>query len=525
MAMSVTVAACSDDDPKPSSGSNGSSAVAVDKNVTIDASRTYQTIQGFAASDCWMGNWIGSVWTGNRQKMATEMFSQQMDGDGQPLGIGLSMWRVNLGAGSYEQGDKSGIETVNRRAESFLGADGKYDWSKCEGQRYFMEQAKQMGVEKFVLFSNSPLVQYTYNGQGRSDRGGYSNLKSEHYGDFAGYLADVAAHFVGEGYNVTHISPFNEPQYNWEGRDQEGSGWTNFEQAKMVRELDAALTARSLNVDILPGEAASYEYLYKSTGDANRSNILTAYFTPGSQSYIGDLPHVKNIVGAHSYWTDGTWEGMRSVRSTMASAAAARGVEVWQTEWSMLGDGYSTNEFAGFDNCTELDIALYMSKVIHNDLTEGNVTSWSYWTAMDVPHYGHMNRFLLLSLTPAGGEWGDIWAGTGTYYPTSTLWVLGNYSRFIRPGYRRIDLDMYDSRSFFASAYIAPDSKRIVAVYTNLSRKPVVLTETRQGWPGEPTAITTYTTSASKSLKNMTVASGTPVTLDAQAVTTVVYDF
>ncbi|MDE6494642.1 MAG: beta-glycosidase, partial [Duncaniella sp.] len=57
MAMSVTVAACSDDDPKPSSGSNGTSTVAVDKNVTIDASRTYQTIQGFAASDCWMGNW------------------------------------------------------------------------------------------------------------------------------------------------------------------------------------------------------------------------------------------------------------------------------------------------------------------------------------------------------------------------------------------------------------------------------------------------------------------------------------
>ena len=84
---------------------------------------------------------------------------------------------------------------------------------------------------------------------------------------------------------------------------------------------------------------------------------------------------------------------------------------------------------------------------------------------------------------------------------------------------------MYDSRSFFASAYISPDSKRIVAVYTNLSRKPVVLTETRQGWPGEPTAITTYTTSASKSLKNMTVAPGSPVTLDAQAVTTVVYDF
>ena len=44
-----------------------------------------------------MGNWIGSVWTGNRQKMATEMFSQQMDGDGQPIGIGLSMVLLVVG--------------------------------------------------------------------------------------------------------------------------------------------------------------------------------------------------------------------------------------------------------------------------------------------------------------------------------------------------------------------------------------------------------------------------------------------
>ncbi len=87
-----------------------------------------------------------------------------------------------------------------------------------------MQQAKNNGVEKFVLFSNSPLVQYTLNGQGRSDNGGSANLKDDCYTPFAEYMAEVAKHFTLEGYNISHISPVNEPQYNWDGRDQEGSG-------------------------------------------------------------------------------------------------------------------------------------------------------------------------------------------------------------------------------------------------------------------------------------------------------------
>ena len=40
----------------------------------------------------------------------------------------------------------------------------------------------------------------------------------------------------------------------------------------------------------------------------------------------------------------------------------------------MLGDGYSSSEFIGYDQATEMDIALYMSKVIHNDLTIAGVS-------------------------------------------------------------------------------------------------------------------------------------------------------
>ena len=90
---------------------------AEERKVTLDLSKTYQTIAGFAASDCWNVAWVGKYWTGKREELARYLFSQDMVG-GHPQGIGLSMWRVNLGGGSYEQGNNSGITTVTRRAES-----------------------------------------------------------------------------------------------------------------------------------------------------------------------------------------------------------------------------------------------------------------------------------------------------------------------------------------------------------------------------------------------------------------------
>lgn len=77
-------------------------------------------------------------------------------------------------------------------------------------------------------------------------------MKDECYTDFARYMSDVAKYYVNEGYPVTHISPVNEPQYNWDS-GQEGSGWTNDEVARLIRELDTAITSAGLSIDILPG--------------------------------------------------------------------------------------------------------------------------------------------------------------------------------------------------------------------------------------------------------------------------------
>lgn len=521
----LAAGACTDD-TLSESGEPETPGTSVEKSVTVNAGKIYQTMKGFGASDCWTPAYVGKYWTSSRDRISELLFSSEIV-DGQPKGIGLSMWRVNLGGGTMEQGAESGLADASRRAESYLNDDGTTDWTRCEGQQYFMQRAKELGCNQFVLFSNTPPVQYTLNGKGFSQNGGKANLKVECYDDFARYMAETAHHYVSEGYNVSHVSPVNEPQYNWDGNNQEGSGWTNDEIARLVRELDRELTSKGLDTDILLGESGDWEYLYQVKGDAARSNVLSAFFIPESSAYVGNLSHVEKLVCGHSYWTDGTWDGMRGVREKVAQAADEYGVEVWQSEWSMLGDGYSSSEFVGYDAASQMDIALYMSKVIHNDLTVAGVTSWSYWVAMDISRWGQKNRFLLISLVPDGWNGDkeniDNLDEEGAFQATPTLWVLGNYSRFIRPGYHRVAVELSESCSFFGSAWLSPEEDKIVAVYTNLSSKGVRLKETREGWQGEVGSIVTYTTSAGKDLKEKQLAADDAIVLDAESVTTIIY--
>jgi len=208
--------------------------------VSIDIAESFQTMRNFAASDAWNAQHVGKHWAEDKkEQIAKWLFSQDFDSAGNPLGIGLSQWRVNFGAGSWEQGAQSLIgidnnpnETMltctsswHQRAECWLadisnpkGAAQNpqnpsatlythpvsgitYDFSKAEGQVWFFKKAMEMGVESLAGFSNSPPVAWTINGwatnaasgsqPGVYPSGGSSyrlraqnaNLRSNAYGD------------------------------------------------------------------------------------------------------------------------------------------------------------------------------------------------------------------------------------------------------------------------------------------------------------------------------------------------------
>ena len=479
-----------------------------DASVSIDTSKCYQTIQDFGASDCWTTEFIGDYYsTTQKAKAAKWLFSQQMDKNGNPEGIGLSCWRVNIGAGSATQGEDSNIAEEVHRTECFLNQDGTYDWTRQDGQQWFMRQAKEYGVEHFLFFSNSPPIYYTKNGKANANNQNITcNLKTTCYDDFAEFLATVTKHFVDEGYNVTYIDPVNEPQYDWKS-GQEGSPWENSDITKLAKQLDKSIASREIDTKILIPEAGSLTCLYAGTSARGNKQIEAFWKRTNSSTYIGNLKSLAPVAAAHSYWTVSSDELLREVREKARNEAAKYGVQVMQTEWSMLDDPPSTSAGfpASYAEASKMSIALFMGKLIQCDLTIGNMVGWSYWTAFSQEKWGHKNRFHLIRVNTKGdtGEesTGDLKQG-GTLTADKNLWVLGNFSRFIRPGYKRIELESSetdDGNLLLSSAWLSPDENEVVTVLVNLShaRRKVDLSMVS----GEASEVRTYVTDRSRDLK------------------------
>lgn len=492
----------------------------VNMTSTVSTNTTYQVIDGFSGSGAWTLDYVGKYWENSaKEGMAKLLFSQNVK-SGSPEGIGLSMWRFCLGGGTAEQGAESGIEDKVRRGECFRNEDGTYNWTKSIGQQYFMEKAKEYGCGQFVLFGGTAPVYWTKNGKGFSASGAHANLKDDCYDDFADFLATVAGHFQGKGYNISYVSPVNEPQYNWTS-GQEGSGWQHSEIKKLAIELDKSLTAKGLDqTQMLLAEAAAWNYLYEDGNSGGRGNVIDNFFNPSSANYIGDLKHMPKLICGHSYWTDLTWNTLQDVRSRVYNTAKPYDLKIYQTEWSMMEEGYEDCPI--YDNASYMDIALAMGKVIHHDLVTANVSSWSYWTAASQEQYSQKSRFYLIRLIPEGGDYGDI-EKSGTYAASKNLWVLGNYSLFIRPGYRRVELNIPEqSNQFYGSAYLSPDKDKLVVVYTNASSQSVQIENTIQDLEKQVVSVQQYTTSNAKDLRLESESQRGYI--PAKSVVTLVYD-
>lgn len=467
--------------------------------VTVNAAELYQTIDGFGASDAWMMDPIGKHWSeDNREGIAKLLFSRERDNLNNPEGIGLSMWRFNVGTGSYDQGDDSDISEAVKRTECFLSGDGGvYNWTKQSGQQYFMEKAKEYGCEQFVLFSNSAPVYFTGNGRANNN----TDLPEESYKKFGDFLATVAEHFQGQGYNISYISPINEPEYEWGAGGQEGCRFTNAGVQKVAVALDGSLTEKGLsNTMMLMPEGAKWDYFY-STGDrgAAYGNKIDELFTPGGKYYIGDLSHFPDIICGHSYYLDKTWDVLENTRMQVYNKAVAQGLRIYQSEWSMLDEGYE--DYPNYDEATYMDLALSMAKVLHHDLVTASMSSWCYWTAVSTEVYSQKNRFYLVRVIPGGGDYGDI-NEDGSFSAGKTLWVLGNYSLFVRPGYQRVGVNIpKNSKEVFGSAYISPEKDRLVVVYTNMTEKNIQIETSLEGIEGAVDSVEQLVTSESYDLE------------------------
>jgi O-glycosyl hydrolase len=493
--------------------------------LTINPDISYQTMSGFGASDCWTAQYVGKYWSDSeREKAAKLLFCKQFDKNGNPQGIGLSIWRFNLGAGTIEQGDSSNIKDITRRAECFLDLAGQYNWKKQIGQQWFLEKAKKYGCNQFVAFSNSPPVFFTRNEKGYALKDGLANLKTDKYNEFADYLVCVLEYFKKKkGIEFQYISPVNEPQWDWSGTYQEGSPWQNEEIRKIAIELDKSLINRKLKTKIIILETASWEYAYE--GDKRASKTIYEFFDKKSNNYIGNLKTVEHIVAGHSYWTDKKKSDIVQIRKNVKQEADKYNLRVHQTEWSLLSSTPLEDFPEKFEDASYCDIALFMAKIIHADLVNANVSEWSFWTSMDAEQNGFKNRFNLLRMNTKGGDYAPATSG-GEISAMKTLWVLGNYSLFVRPGYKRIDISNANNLTgLMGTSFISPNGKEIVVVLTNNSKAKIDISiSLPEKLTSSIKQIKSYLTNETANLKYNDLTGKRGLTLPSKSVTTLIYN-
>ncbi len=444
--------------------------------LKIDLKTRFQTIENMGASGCWFSEGLGTTWPAEeREKAALLLFSRGFSADGQPTGIGLSAWRFNIGGGTAEQGELSGIKTPVKRVESFLDSNGKYDWSKQAGYQWFLRKAMEYGVEYLIAFSNTPPVHFTKNGLGFKTEKDYAgNLRPDKYAAYAGFLADVVEHFNNEGLPFTFLSPVNEPQWDWSNRfgqmNQEGTPWHNRDIYNITEKLDSVLMARKIKTKVIVPEAATLKYLYNEKGQASRQ--IQTFFDPQSELNVRKFASVYPVAVGHSYFTDAGDSARVSVRQHLKDTAAAYKVPFWQSEYSMLGNGYKEGKTG---RIPAMDCALFLAKMIHTDFTVANAAAWQLWNVYEPGSAEFDTRYYLIAMNTNDSN------TTGTLSVTKNLWAMGHYSLFVRPGMQRIDAGVYGDppgvykqQGLMVSAFTDKNGK-VVVVLINYSDTAVKL--------------------------------------------------
>lgn len=407
------------------------------KTVRLDLAETHQTIESFGASGAWWSQDVGG-WDEVRKSDGLEVreYIAQLLFDDE-VGIGLNSYRYNIGAGSADAGSKStsGIADKWRRAQSFINPKtGEYDWDRDANAVWFMRKAAEMGVDEIIMFCNSPHESLTINGKAYTDasREGQSNIAKENYEAFAKYTLDVAEHFVEEGLPIKFVSPINEPQWDWTG-GQEGCHYSTTETIKVLTTFINELKSRDALLD------AGVEISGPEGVNWNKDNGVLDMCLSMMQNKV--LVNHLSAIDNHSYWSDAM------VKKNFANSFIKKypDMKIRMSEWCEMVNGKDTS----------IDSAINLAIEMNEDLTILDCVSWQYWIAVSC--YDYRDGLLYVDLN------------THKVTIPKRFYAMGNYSRFIDPGYIRIDASLKQS-DFYTSAYKGVNEngeEEIVMVFVN----------------------------------------------------------
>ena len=286
-------------------------------------------------------------------------------------------------------------------------------------------------------------------------------------GDYQGYASQLASYVVNMkntyGVSLYALSIQNEPDFNT--TSYESCVWTAQQFHDFVPVLSATLTASNVGATkILLPESASW------------SGNTALYATAMNDATVAPL---VSIIADHNYV-----QNNNAGDQTTPVAIPSYGKALWETEVSTFDtfDGSITN-------------AMYWAGRIHGFLTVAQVNAWHYWW---LSSSGSSNEGLASST--------DVLAKRG--------YVVGQYSRFVRPDYVRIGVATNQGTAL-VSAFKEPVSLKFAVVAINSATNAVTQTFTLTNFSLVST-VAVWLTSATLSLSSQPAVAVTNSTFTYQ---------
>ncbi|MBO9699057.1 MAG: carbohydrate-binding protein [Sporocytophaga sp.] len=371
-------------------------------------------------------------------------------------GINHPVWAGDLTATQRETAFGNGAGQMGMTVLRIWISDNKNDWSK---ELATAKRAIALGAIVFATPWNPPASMCeTITRNNRQEK----RLKPSSYGEYVNHLNEFNNYMKTNGVNIYALSFANEPDY--------GFDWTWYSADEVYNfTKNNASSLRINGTKVITAESFSYS---KKMYD----QILN---DPAALANI-------DIIGCHFYASDANTP-VTFFQYPLADQKAQT-KERWMTEHYTNSDANSADIWPD---------ALDVSYEMYRAMVEGQMSVYTWWYIRR--QYGPMK------------EDGNI---------SKRGYCFSQYSKFIRPGYYRVDATKNPTTDVYLSAYKKGDDVAIVAINRSTSSKTITISV-------PATKVKTwekYVTSGSKSLAkeadiNMTGTSF-QVTLDAQSTTT-----
>ncbi len=379
-------------------------------------------------------------------------------------------------------GPSAGLSII--RAGSMLcefnPSPGVYNWnhSLIQGEISWMNRVKSTyGINNFMVTTWTPPSWMKDNNS--CSNGG--SVLPQHYPDLANTMVlwmQNAQTSLGQEVNIWSVQ--NEPTTS---TSYDSASYTPQQFIDFVTGyLKPAMQNAGRTSKIMLPEPAVYGGA--SYFDSNWTTPLLGNATMNAE---------LDIVATHAY-------GSTSNLADQSKAVSQYHKPMWMTEVSTTSGTYSGT----------ISEALGWADSIYGALNSGGFNAWLWWWAIN---YSNDNEGLIQY---SNTNW--------TYQVPKRTYVLGNFSRFIRPG--SVVLTSTSNNSNIQVTAVQPVTGSVAVVLTNKSKQSVTATVTLSGLGTSPASVTPYRTS---STENQAVLTAIPVsggaftiTLPAQSVTTVV---